>query len=80
MLFGFDISSISAIIVTPQYVDYFDNPSGLWQGGIGAALAGGSIVGSVCAGYISDKIGRRDSIAFGEPCIVIHSLSMLLTY
>lgn len=33
MLFGFDISSISAIIVTPQYVKYFDNPSGLWQGG-----------------------------------------------
>ena len=33
MLFGFDISSISAIIVTTQYVNYFDNPSGLWQGG-----------------------------------------------
>ena len=33
MLFGFDISSISAIIVTEQYVNYFDNPSGLWQGG-----------------------------------------------
>lgn len=38
MLFGFDISSISAIIVTPQYIHYFDNPAGLWQGGIGAAL------------------------------------------
>lgn len=33
MLFGFDISSISAIIVTEQYVNYFNNPSGLWQGG-----------------------------------------------
>lgn len=40
MLFGFDISSISAIIVTDQYIDYFNNPSGLWQGGIGAALVG----------------------------------------
>lgn len=84
MLFGFDISSISAIIVTNQYIDYFDNPSGIWQGvrchnalfgwadtltrrvqGIGAALAGGSIVGALCAGWISDRIGRRDSIAFG---------------
>jgi MFS family permease len=65
MLFGFDISSISAIIVTDQYIHYFNNPAGLWQGGIGAALAGGSIVGSVCAGFISDRIGRRDSIAFG---------------
>ena len=75
MLFGFDISSISAIIVTDQYVNYFDNPSGLWQGGIGCALAGGSIVGSVCAGYISDKIGRRDSIGFGVPQPVVHSSS-----
>ena len=66
MLFGFDISSISAIIVTDQYVTYFDNPAGLWQGGIGAALAGGSIVGAACAGFISDRIGRRDTIAFGE--------------
>ncbi|KAK5168748.1 uncharacterized protein LTR77_006057 [Saxophila tyrrhenica] len=64
MLFGFDISSISAIIITDQYVGYFHNPSGLWQGGIGAALAGGSIVGASCSGFISDKFGRRDSIAF----------------
>ena len=40
MLFGFDISSISAIIVTKQYINYFHNPAGLWQGGIGAALVG----------------------------------------
>lgn len=86
MLFGFDISSISAIIITDQYVTYFHNPAGLWQGGkcgfdfprinetsdqefwvpgIGAALAGGSIVGASTAGFLSDKIGRRDSIAFG---------------
>jgi MFS family permease len=65
MLFGFDISSISAIIVTDQYVNYFDDPHGLWQGGIGAALAGGSIVGACIAGFVSDKIGRRDAIGFG---------------
>ncbi|KAL4765562.1 uncharacterized protein BDW70DRAFT_156042 [Aspergillus foveolatus] len=29
MLFGFDISSMSAIIGTDQYNDYFDNPAGL---------------------------------------------------
>ena len=38
--FGFDISSMSAIIGTQQYVDYFNNPHGIVQGGIGAALAG----------------------------------------
>ncbi|RWA12987.1 hypothetical protein EKO27_g2113 [Xylaria grammica] len=64
MLFGFDISSIAAIIITPQYIEYFNNPSGLIQGAIGSALAAGSVVGSLMAGPISDKIGRRDSIMF----------------
>lgn len=98
MLFGFDISSISAIIITDQYVEYFDNPSGLWQGGIGAALAGGSIVGASCSGvsgpngrytlmkytltcgsslqFISDRIGRRDSIAFGKSVRSPHKLPL----
>lgn len=35
------------------------------QGGIGAALAGGSVIGALMAGPISDKFGRRDSCAFG---------------
>jgi MFS family permease len=62
--FGFDISSMSAIVITNQYVDYFDNPHGLIQGAIGSALAGGSVIGSLAAGPISDKWGRRNSIWF----------------
>ncbi|KAF2739894.1 general substrate transporter [Polyplosphaeria fusca] len=64
MLFGFDISSMSAIIGSKQYLDYFDNPSGIVQGSIGSALAAGSVVGSVIAGPVSDKWGRRWSLAF----------------
>lgn len=60
--FGFDISSISAIVVTPQYVAYYDNPSGVVQGAIGSALAAGSVAGSAVAGPLSDRLGRRDSI------------------
>lgn len=64
MLFGFDISSMSAIIGTDQYNTYFNNPNGLTQGALGSALAAGSVVGSIIAGPISNKIGRRDSIMF----------------
>jgi MFS family permease len=64
MLFGFDISSMSAIIGTKQYNDFFEKPAGIRQGAIGSALAAGSVVGSIIAGPISNKIGRRDSIAF----------------
>jgi MFS family permease len=55
---------MSAIIGTKQYVSYFDNPHGVRQGAIGSALAAGSVVGSIIAGPVSDRIGRRDSIMF----------------
>ena len=60
--FGFDISSMSAIIGTKQYISYFNNPHGVVQGAIGSALAAGSVVGALFAGPLSDRIGRRDSI------------------
>lgn len=55
---------MSAIIGTKQYINYFDNPHGIVQGAIGAALAAGSVIGSIAAGPLSDFIGRRDSIWF----------------
>lgn len=55
---------MSAIIGTPQYITFFHNPHGIIQGAIGSALAAGSVVGSLIAGPISNKIGRRDSIFF----------------
>ncbi|KAG9942237.1 MFS transporter, partial [Aureobasidium melanogenum] len=64
MLFGFDISSMSAIILTDQYRDFFDNPSGVRQGAIGSSLAAGSVFGSAIAGPFSDWIGRRNSIFY----------------
>jgi MFS family permease len=55
---------MSAIIGTEQYLTYFDNPHGIRQGAIGAALAAGSVIGFIVARPISDHIGRRDSIFF----------------
>jgi MFS family permease len=64
MLFGFDISSMSAIILSPQYNNFFDTPTGILQGAIGSALAAGSVVGSAMAGFVSDYMGRRNSLMF----------------
>ena len=64
MLFGFDISSMSAIILSDQYRDFFNEPAGLRQGAIGSALAAGSVVGSIIAGPVSNWLGRRAALLF----------------
>lgn len=66
MLFGFDISSMAGIVTSDQYIAFFDNPAGVTQGAIGSALAAGSVIGSLMAGPISDKIGRRDRCVHDE--------------
>ncbi|KAL8805190.1 MAG: hypothetical protein Q9200_005523 [Gallowayella weberi] len=76
-LFGFDISSMSAIISIPQYKCYFQSgpiptdpsectgPDSSVQGGITAAMPGGSWLGALCSGFISDIFGRKKSIMIG---------------
>lgn len=53
---------MSAIVGTEQYIKFFHNPHGIIQGAIGSALAAGSVVGSLLAGPLSNKIGRRDAV------------------
>jgi len=82
-LFGFDISSMSAIIGTTAYKCYFNHgPNGppfndmetcsglssLSQGGVTAAMPAGSWLGALISGFISDRLGRRYSIMVG--CII----------
>ena len=59
MLFGFDISSMSAWIGSKQYLDYFDSPGSTEQGAITAAMAAGSFVSALLAGLLADRFGRR---------------------
>ncbi|OBT84036.1 hypothetical protein VE02_09047 [Pseudogymnoascus sp. 03VT05] len=82
-LFGFDLSSMSAIIGTNQYKCYFNHgphgqpfddspncsgPTPLTQGGITASMPGGSFISSVASGFISDQFGRRTSLQIG--CVI----------
>ncbi|ANB14373.1 Snf3p [Sugiyamaella lignohabitans] len=62
MLFGFDISSVSAFISQKPYLNAFGFPNSTVQGAITASMAGGSFVGSIVSGPISDKTGRRTTI------------------
>lgn len=62
LLFGFDISSMSAFIGTNQYRNYFHKPDSQLQGIITAAMALGSIFGSIASAFVSEPFGRRSSL------------------
>ncbi|KAI0016382.1 putative MFS glucose transporter [Xylariomycetidae sp. FL0641] len=76
-LFGFDISSMSAWIGTHQYLDYFDSPDSITQGGITASMSAGSFAGAVASGWISDILGRRKSLMLASIIWVIGSVLQL---
>lgn len=58
-LFGFDVSSMSAWIGSEQYLEYFGHPDSNTQGGITASMSAGSFIGSLGAGWLCDRMGRR---------------------
>ncbi|KAI0009912.1 general substrate transporter [Xylariaceae sp. FL0662B] len=85
-LFGFDISSMSAIIATQPYKCRFNaqgnnpetgecqGPDDVLEGGIVAAMPGGSWLGAIISGIISDMIGRKTTIQVGAIIWVIGSI------
>ena len=62
MLFGFEISSMSAWIGNDEYLEYFNHPDGTTQGGITASMSAGSLMGSLVAGFFADRWGRKGAI------------------
>ncbi|KAF7561160.1 hypothetical protein G7046_g2968 [Stylonectria norvegica] len=62
MLFGFDISSMSAWIGSDQYLEFFNHPDGTEQGGITASMSAGSFIGALGAGVLADRLGRKKTL------------------
>ncbi|KAK9384090.1 general substrate transporter [Kockiozyma suomiensis] len=73
MLFGFDISSVSAFVSDDDYLAFFNSPDSVRQGGITASMAGGSFLGSLASGPFSDVVGRKYAIQVGAVIWIIGS-------
>ncbi|KAH0421013.1 hypothetical protein CcaCcLH18_13676 [Colletotrichum camelliae] len=71
MLFGFDISSMSAWIGSEAYMEFFNHPSSTMQGGITASMSGGSLVGALVAGFLADALGRRGALKIASVIWII---------
>lgn len=66
MMFGFDISSMSAFIGNQHYEDFFlgkgNQIGSTMQGFITASMSLGSFFGSLASSYVSEPLGRRISL------------------
>lgn len=61
-LFGFDISSMSGVIATKAYTNYFHINGQYRQGGVTGSMPAGSFVGTLVASFIGNKISRKRAI------------------
>ncbi|KAF9947962.1 hypothetical protein BGZ70_002415 [Mortierella alpina] len=74
MLFGFDISSMSGVVGTARYQEYFNKPSSSLQGGIVASMAAGSFLGALLAGPLGDRISRKRTIMLAASIWIVGSI------
>ncbi|KAF9559621.1 hypothetical protein EC968_006521 [Mortierella alpina] len=74
MLFGFDISSMSGVVGTARYQEYFNKPSSSLQGGIVASMAAGSFLGALLAGPLGDRISRKRTIMLAAIIWIVGSI------
>ncbi|MCJ1484237.1 MFS sugar transporter [Schaereria dolodes] len=73
-LFGFDISSMSGVLGTSAYTNYFKVQGSYRQGGITCAMPFGSLVGSLMSSFVADKYSRKSAIMSAAIIWVVGSI------
>ena len=73
-LFGFDISSMSGVLGTSAYTNFYDVQGGVRQGAITCAMPAGSLFGSLISSFIADKFSRKTAIQVASAIWIIGSM------
>ncbi|KAK9242454.1 hypothetical protein V1506DRAFT_571570 [Lipomyces tetrasporus] len=64
LMFGYDSGLLSTVIAQPEFISYFNNPTGALLGGIVSSYAAGAAIGCVYT-TLGDRIGRKWTIHVG---------------
>ncbi|MCJ1473771.1 MFS sugar transporter [Lambiella insularis] len=73
-LFGFDISSMSGVLGTYAYTNYFKVQGNYRQGAITCAMPGGSLFGALASSFIADRFSRKTAIQFAALIWIVGSI------
>ncbi len=73
-LFGFDISSMSGVLATQAYMNYFRVHGRYRQGAITGAMAGGSFFGTLASSFIADRMSRKTAIQIAAVIWILGSM------
>ncbi|TFL00182.1 general substrate transporter [Pterulicium gracile] len=73
-LFGFDISSMSAILNNNAYAEQYGSPGPDAQGAIVASMPAGSLCGALIVSFLADRIGRKKSIILAGLIWIVGSI------
>jgi MFS family permease len=76
LLFGCDISSMSGLVSNQVYTGYFQINTAALSGAVVAVMSAGSFVGAIIAGWLSDHLGRKETILISACCWVVGSILM----
>ncbi|ODV95078.1 hypothetical protein PACTADRAFT_50899 [Pachysolen tannophilus NRRL Y-2460] len=68
---GYDGSLLNSLQTFDEWVSYMGNPDGAVLGALNNGVVFGVVLSFFCASYISDKYGRRNTIAFGNIFMLI---------
>ncbi|KAK9241757.1 major facilitator superfamily domain-containing protein [Lipomyces tetrasporus] len=74
LMFGYDSGLLSTVIAQPEFISYFNNPTGALLGGIVSSYAAGATIGCVYTGCFGDRIGRKWTIHVGAVIALVGSL------
>ncbi|KAI4111179.1 MAG: hypothetical protein LQ345_006850 [Seirophora villosa] len=73
-LFGFDISSMSGVLATQAYMNFFKVHGRYRQGAITGSMPGGSFFGTLASSFIADRMSRKTSIQIAAVIWIIGSI------